>query len=390
MALALTLPASALRAEATPAAGEPAAAASGAALDAAVMPAVDPARIRIATINVNLRRRGPGLLLRDIEAGRDAQVRATVALLAALEADVLLLTAVDHDFRLRALSALAARLAEAGQQYPYLFALSPNSGMATGLDMDGDGRLGTPDDAQGYGAFAGASGMALLSRLPVAAEGVRDFSSFLWRDLPGAWLPDHPLPEEVLVVQRLSSTGHWEVPLALPSGGELRLLAFHASPPVFGGPGDRNLRRNHDEVRFWSLLLDGALPMVPPEPPFVLLGDANLDPNDGDGVGAAMAALLAHPALQDPAPRSVGGAEAGADRVRRGDPGLHTTDWPQARGPGNLRVDYVLPSAGLRVVDAGVFWPARDDPARALLAEEVTGMTRHRAVWVDLDLTAAR
>jgi hypothetical protein len=364
----------------------PAAATTGVVAEASV----DPARLRIATINVNLRRRGPGLLLRDIEAGTDAQIRATVALLAALDADVLLLTAVDHDFRLRALSALAARLAEAGQPYPHLFALPPNSGMATGLDMDGDGRLGTPDDAQGYGAFAGASGMAILSRLPVVDAGVRDFSGFLWRDLPGASLPDQPLPEAVLAIQRLPSTGHWEVPLALPDGGTLRLLAFHASPPAFGGPGQRNLRRNHDEVRFWSLLLDGALPMAPPAAPFVIVGDANLDPNDGDGAGAAMAALLAHPALQDPAPRSPGGAEAGVGRGSRGDPGLHTTDWPQARGPGNLRVDYVLPSAGLQVAAAGVFWPARNDPARALLSEGVEGMTRHRAVWVDLDLTAMR
>lgn len=346
------------------------------------------AALRLATFNAALTRQGPGLLLRDILSGTDAQVAAVAAVIAAADPDVLLLTNVDFDRGLAALGALAGVLAEAGAPYPHVFAFAPNTGVQTGLDLDGDGRSGTPDDAQGYGAFAGAGGMALLSRLPVAEAEARDFSGFLWRDLPGALLPEaegRPFPSEaVFEVQRLSTTGHWDVPLLLPQGGRLHVLAWHATPPLFGGPHQRNLRRNHDETRFWELFLDGALPMSPPAAEFVLMGDANLDPFDGDGMNAAMQRLLAHPALQDPAPRSAGAvaAQGPLDAGHRGDPALDTAHWDGPRHPGNLRVDYVLPAATLGVLGAGVLWPPPDDPLAGVVAEA----SRHRLVWVDVRL----
>ncbi len=342
--------------------------------------------LRVATFSAGLARRGPGLLLRDLQGGRDAQALAAARVVAAARPDVLLLTDIDWDHGQAALAAFAALVAAEGLALPHRFALRPNRGMATGLDLDGDGRRGTPDDAQGWAPFAGAKGMAVLSALPLAAEAARDFSAFLWRDLPGALLagPDGAAPSEpVLAVQRLATTAAWDVPVALPGGGRLHLLAFHAGPPVFGPPDGRNRRRNHDEVTFWRLLLDGALPVPPPAGPFVLLGTANLDPEDGAGMRAAIAALLAHPALQDPRPASPGGAAAGArgrNAAHRGDPARDTAQWDGPRQPGNLRVDYVLPAAGLRVVGAGVLWPA---PGEAL-AETVAAASRHRLVWVDI------
>ncbi|MDT8858056.1 endonuclease/exonuclease/phosphatase family protein [Paracoccaceae bacterium Fryx2] len=330
--------------------------------------------LRIATWNAELTRAGPGLLLRDIAGGKEAQVLAAVAMLAALKADVILLTGVDYDHGLVALGALDAAT---GGAYPHRFALRPNTGMATGLDLDGDGRLGGPRDAQGYGRFSGEGGMAVLSRLPILADQARDFSAFLWRDLPGALLPD--MTADVLAVQRLPTTAHWEVPLALPGGQTLRLLAWHATPPVFDGPEDRNGRRNHDEAAFWLRLLAGQLPMPPPEGPFVLLGDANLDPADGDGRREAMLALLAHPALQDPAPRGNSGR---IEPGHAGDPALDTADFSARDGPGGLRVDVILPAAGLRVVASGVLWPPPGDP----LAPVAAAASRHRPVWVDLEV----
>lgn len=314
-------------------------------------------------------------------------------MIAQVDPDILLLTKIDYDHDLVALDALARLLAARGAPYPYRFAFAPNAGVQTGRDMTGDGRRGTPDDAQGYGPFAGAGGMALLSRLPVIREEARDFAGFLWRDLPDARLPQvdgAPFPSaEVFAHQRLSSTGHWDVPVRLPGGARLHLLAWYAGPPVFGGPHERNLRRNFDETRFWSLFLDDALPMPPPDGPFVLLGDSNLDPHDGDGEHAAMRALLAHPALQDPKPRSRGGVAAATGPLNTGhagDPALDTTHWMQEHGPGNLRVDYVLPSAGLRIRDSGVFWPAPGTQAHERMGEAVARASRHRLVWVDLAL----
>ncbi|RME14969.1 MAG: endonuclease/exonuclease/phosphatase family protein, partial [Alphaproteobacteria bacterium] len=46
------------------------------------------------------------------------------------------------------------------------------------------------------------------------------------------------------------------------------------------------------------------------------------------------------------------------------------------------RVDYVLPDAGLVVTGSGVVWPAPDDP----FAETVARASRHRLVWVDVEI----
>ena len=75
-----------------------------------------------------------------------------------------------------------------------------------------------------------------------------------------------------------------------------------------------------------------------------------------------------------------------ANPGHRGDPALDTADWREDGGPGNLRADYVLPSADFRILDAGVFWPAPEDPKAGLLGSERDGATRHRLVWVDLVL----
>ncbi|GAB4385794.1 MAG: endonuclease/exonuclease/phosphatase family protein [Albidovulum sp.] len=315
-------------------------------------------------------------------------MEAAARIVAAARPDILLLTGIDYDLEGRALMAFADRVRAAGLDLPYGFAFRPNTGMASGIDLDGDGEAGGPGDAQGYGNFAGQEGMAVLSRLEIEAQAAQDHSAFLWRDLPGALIDGAGLGAAAREVQRLSTTGHWQVPVRLPGGGVIRLLAWHATPPVFDGPEDRNGRRNHDEAAFWLRLLDGDLPLAPPAPPFVLIGDANLDPVDGDGRPAALAALIADPRLADPLPRSRGGpaaaaAQGGANLGQRGDPALDTADWPDGPGgPGNLRVDYVLPSRDLAIRDAGVLWPAPGEP----LAAEAEAASRHRLVWVDLAL----
>lgn len=324
-------------------------------------PAAIAETLRIATYNTDLSRKGPALLLRDILSGKDDQVDAVVQVLLQLDADVLALTSFDFDRNLVALSAFADLLGQRGSPYPYRFALRPNTGMATGLDLDRNGRSGDPRDAQGFGYFSGQDGMAILSRLPVKATAAQDYSGFLWQDLPEAMLPDD-MPPAVRSIQRLSTTGHWQVPIALNDGRALNLLFWHATPPVFDGPEDRNGRRNHDEAAFWLHLLDGNLAFPPPAWPFVLLGDGNLDPEKGDGRTAAMNALLKHPALQDPLPSQA------------------TADYAQ---PGPLRVDFLLPSAGLQVVTSGVLRPG----GTGLDAAVFTAASRHFPVWADLTLT---
>ncbi|MEJ6399264.1 endonuclease/exonuclease/phosphatase family protein [Yoonia sp. 208BN28-4] len=333
--------------------------------------------LRIATYAAPLSRDGPGLLLRDILKAEDNQLASIVQIIRKVSPDILLLTDFDYDLDGLALSAFADAL-DAG--YTTQFAWPPNTGMATGLDLDADGYLGDARDAMGYGRFAGDGGMALLSRLPVLADEARDLSDVLWRDVPDATLPTHPDAASVYGVLRLSHSGHWMVPVALPDGGQITLLAFSASPPVFDGPEDRNGLRNRDELMLWSHVLDSVYGPAPEQ--FVVLGNSNLDPVDGDGYADAMAAFLSDPRLQDPAPRSDGGALA-ADAPHGGDPATDTADWPDT-GPGNLRVSYVLPSANLTVTGAGVFWPAPDTADADLLGSDGLATGAHRLVWVDI------
>ncbi|WP_273249152.1 endonuclease/exonuclease/phosphatase family protein [Sediminimonas qiaohouensis] len=336
--------------------------------------------LRIATYNTDLERDGPGLLLRDILRGQDAQVDAVARVIAAAAPDIIALQGVDFDYHGLSLRAFRGRLAQSGWPMAHQFALPPNTGLPTGLDMDGDGRRGTPRDAQGYGHFAGQGGMAILSRHPILADKARDFSPLLWRDLPGALLPlknGRPFPSAAAqAAQRLSSVGHWAVPVRVRDR-DLWLLSYHAGPPVFDGPEDRNGRRNHDETRFWSLFLDGQFG-APPDGAFVLMGGTNTDPADGQGRAGALNTLLSDPRLRDPRPKGRG--DTASDAAHTGDPALDTVDWP-GPVPGNQRVDYVLPSAELAVRGAGVFWPAPGDP----MAAPVEVASPHRLVWIDVE-----
>ena len=311
-------------------------------------------------------------MLRDILDG-DAQVAAVVSVLRAAKADILVLGGIDYDLQGHALGALGAAVGG----YPHQFALAPNRGVASGFDADGDGRLGEPEDAQGHGGFAGQGGLAILSKLPIDAGGVQDFSGMPWHNLPGSLAGD-----DIPNMQRLSTTAHWSVPV-----GPVALMVWHATPPVFDGPEDRNGRRNHDEAAIWQKVLDGEVG-VRPDAPVVLAGLANLDISDGDGRPGALAALLSHPDLADPLPESAGGAEAamrdgGANLGHSGDPALDTVDWSDEAGrPGNLRVDYILTDRRLRIIDAGVLWPMPGDS----LGGDVSRASRHRLVWVDVEV----
>ncbi len=322
--------------------------------------------VRIASFNTELSRKGPGLLLRDIQRD-DAQVQAVVAVLSAVRPDIIALQGLDWDLDGLAVAALTDELNDAGLSYPYSFSAKPNSGVETNYDLDGDGRRHGPGDAQGWGRFTGAGGLAVLSKFKIVESEVQDYSDLLWRDLPGATLPtvnSQPYPSvQAQSVQRLSSTGHWIVPIKTPAG-RLSLMTFHATPPVFDGPEDRNGLRNQDEVRFWSVLLNGEFGTAP-EGHFVIAGDANLDPERGDGRTEAIQNLLSHPRVQDVEPKDSTGA-------------LTTVHWKSA---GEMRVDYVLPSADLWVKGSGVFWPEPDSQLR----EVAQRASRHRLVWVDVN-----
>lgn len=314
--------------------------------------------------HLDLSRDGPGLLLRDIMRGEDPQIEAILTTLAALDADILVLQDLDHDPQNITLAALTEALAHRGSRYRYSFAAPPNAGLPTGHDLDGNGRTNDARDAHGYGRFRGQGGMAVLARHPIHL--VADHSGFLWSEMPGGHAAG-VTPAEALPVLRLHSVAAWDLRIDTDQG-PLRLLTSHASAPVFDGPEDRNGLRNDDEISFWRAYLDGGLSIAPPGPRarFVVLGTFNVDPNRGEGRLSAIRALLAHGSLQDP---FTGTAP-------------NTVDWPEPT-PGDLRVDYILPSRDLRVGAADVIW--RDD-ALGLPPQTLAAASAHRPVVVEIDI----
>lgn len=354
---------------------------------------------RVATFNASLTRKGPGLLLRDI-VERDPQIVAAARIIKTVRPDILLINELDHDYENLALKAFLEELRRedgdyAPIDYPHFFSPPQNVGAPSGQDFDGDGKLGEPEDAYGYGTFRGQYAMALLSRFPISGN-VTDLRDLLWRDFDGARMPIRrnglPFPDEATpAAMRLSSKSHWAVPISLPDGRSIHVLAAHPTPPVFDGPEDANGLRNADEIRLLAAMVDGRAPETAhlSGTPLVVMGDLNADPEDGDGVREAIRGLLTHPRLQDPEPRSDGAVQAakgqgGANDRHAGDPALDTADWRDDRGPGNLRVDYVLPSIDWTVEGAGVFWPAPGDPQSDLLGSGRSATSDHRLVWVDL------
>jgi hypothetical protein len=125
------------------------------------------------------------------------------------------------------------------------------------------------------------------------------------------------------------------------------------------------------------------------------MGDQNSDSIDGASLHEAIAALITNPRVNSSfVPQSLGGPEAsaeqgGANATHRGDPRFDTADFND-RGAGNLRVDYLLPSKGIRVCGGGAFWPAHSDPdARLVWGDSPPPSSDHRLVWIDLSVSGS-
>lgn len=381
---------------------------------AAPPPGAGTTELRVATYNLSLNRNAPGQLVADLSTGTNAQAKTVAEIIQRANPDVVLLNEFDYVEGGVAADLFRDNYLEVSQggadpvDYPYAFVAPSNTGIPSGFDLNNNGVIAGGDDAFGFGLFEGQFGMAVLSKYPIVLDEVRTFQHFLWKDMPGALLPDDPAtPEpadwysaEELDVFRLSSKSHWDVPIEV-GRNTVHVLASHPTPPTFDGPEDRNGLRNHDEIRFWAdyvkpgkasrYIYDdaGMTGGLKPGESFVILGDQNADPLDGDSVDAAIQQLLEHPRITDPMPASEGAVEAamlqaGANLAHRGDPRFDTADFNDNPAPGNLRADYVLPSRDLRVLDAGVFWPVQADPLSALTGTFPFPSSDHRLVWVDV------
>lgn len=375
--------------------------------------------VRFATFNTALERPEQGALAEELATPDSEQAGSVAEIIQHVRPDVLLVNEFDYDEEGLGPRRFQDNYLSVGQNgaepiaYPYVYTAPVNTGVASGVDLNGDGEAvtepGSPEyaeDAFGYGIFPGQYGMVVYSRYPIVTDEVRTFQDFLWADMPDALLPTDPetgdpyYSEEALEVLRLSSKSHWDIPIDTGRGRPVHLLASHPTPPTFDGPEKRNVARNHDEIRFWADYVtpragsyvyddEGGRGGLAPGSPFVIAGDLNADPNDGDGHPEAVTQLLDHRDVVDVRPSSQGGRGAaqrqgGANEEHEGDPKLDSADFADVPGPGNLRVDYVLPSRSLPARGSGVFWPTVDDPLFRLTGDYPFPSSDHRLVWVDV------
>lgn len=373
--------------------------------------AAPPAQVRVATYNASLNRAAEGQLFTDLSLPSSqgaAQVKRIAEIIQRNAPDLLLVNEFDYDPRTDGQGRTVLDLfhdnflavSQNGRpplHYPYRFTAPSNTGEHSGMDFNNAGGIVTTpgtdaygDDCYGFGWFPGQYGMVVYSKFPIVTSSVRTFRNFLWKNMPGALLPDDastPLqPKDwystaELNVFRLSSKSHWDLPLDLGGGHLMHFLVGHPTPPVFDGSEDRNGKRNHDEIRFWADYVDskratyhkddaGVTAGLPANARFIIAGDHNADPSRGDSVAGAAQQFTSHPLINNSVVPSA---------AAYGHNTTNTADF----FPTDLRVDYVLPSkSGFALLNSAVFWPVAPHPQASLVTN--ANASDHRLVWVDV------
>ena len=131
--------------------------------------------VRFATFNASLNREGPGDLIRDLSNPDNPQARNVAEIIQRTRPDVLLINEFDFDPERRAPALFQENYLARGQngtepiEYPYRYSAPVNTGVSSGQDLDGDGKVTTDpgsrafgNDAFGYGLFPGQYGMVLF------------------------------------------------------------------------------------------------------------------------------------------------------------------------------------------------------------------------------------
>lgn len=340
------------------------------------------------------------ILIQELSTGNNQQIRNIAAIIQTVRPDVILLNEFDYiqnpEEGVRAFVKnylLKPQKEAAAIDYPFHYYSTVNTGQPSPFDLDNNGKMEKfGADAWGFGMYPGQYGMVILSRYPIDTQNVRTFQNFKWKDMPGALKTtkadgsDWYSPEAWSQFP-LSSKSHWDVPVKV-GNTIVHVLASHPTPPTFDGKEDRNGKRNHDEIRFWrdyisegnaSYIYDdeGKKGGLLENSRFVIMGDQNASPDEGDAISEGIRSLVSHPKINSTLPpSSKGGADhSPANHFAKN----HTAFW-------RMRADYVLPSVyGFKIKDSGVFWPARDE-VMSDLVEKRESSSDHRLVWVKVSL----
>lgn len=369
-----------------------------------------PSELTFATYNVSMeaenyvKRGAPEessqILIDQLASGTNQQIKNIARIIQTVRPDVILLNEFDYieDPKQGVQQFIKGYLNKDQEgtkaiDYPYFYYSTVNTGQPSPYDLDNNGIAGKfGSDAWGFGMYPGHYGMMLLSRYPIDTKNVRTFQHFKWKDMPGflktikADGSDWYQPEAWALFP-LSSKSHWDVPVKVGKK-TIHVLASHPTPPAFDGAEKRNKIRNHDEIRFWTDYISGSNNDyiyddkgvhggIADNSSFVIMGDQNASPDEGSGIADGIRSLLASPKVQgEDAPSSKGGQEYSPNNPFAKN---HTAFF-------RLRADYVLPSrSGLKVVNKGIFWPAKGEPMYDLV-EKRESSSDHRMVWLKVKI----
>ena len=385
--------------------------------------------VRFSQFNASLNRNTQGQLVTDLSTPNNAQAKAVAEIIQRNNPDVLLINEFDYVAAnpLQPVQLLQQNYLGVSQNgatpvnYQYAYIAPSNTGIASGFDLDNNGTIGGGNDAFGFGNFPGQFGMLLLSKYEIDTANIRTFQNFLWKDMPNNLLTNDPTvdnpatttvnenlngfysPEEIAVL-RLSSKSHWDVPIKV-NGETVHVLVSHPTPPVFDDTEDRNGKRNADEIRFWADYITpsnggyiyddkGKTGGIATGSSFVIMGDQNADPLDGDSFNNAIRQLLLNPNINtNSTPASLGAPQqatlqGNANNNHKGNSSFDSADFADG-APGNLRTDYVLPSTDLQITNSAVFWPVNNDANFPLVGTFNSSLpggfpsSDHRLVYVD-------
>ena len=271
--------------------------------------------VRIATYNASLNRATADKLTEDLHSN-DPQAQAIATVVRAVQPDILLVNELDYSTKSDNAGLLENFFSKptpdllGGEAWPMKFRYSAasNTGTLSGMDLDNNGSESDPADAFGFGRFPGQYGMAVFSRFEILSTGVVTLKDFPWSKLPNAQRPMDPTigksyySDATWGKLRLPSKSFWDVPIRTPNG-IVHALASHPTPPAFDGPEDRNGCRNHDEIKLIQLYIESSVALTDDQGnklnfskdvPFVVLGDLNCDPKDGDSKSSVIDSLLNH------------------------------------------------------------------------------------------------
>ncbi|SDK14283.1 Endonuclease/Exonuclease/phosphatase family protein [Ferrimonas sediminum] len=402
--------------------------------------------IRFATYHADMEFSDYNQALSETGSGNEPRLQNVAEVIQRARPDVLLVTGFSgadglggEEYRKRALELFVSEYLNQAQDpdldavsYPYLYLANSNSGIPVLDDLNKDGSApGTlPFDAKGYGHYAGEKSFALLSRYALDENNVRTYRQLEWKRVPTADGQQKPqdgsgndwFASETWNSLPLMDTNFVDIPMKLPDGRIVQLLATYLGEPAEVDASNRAYMRNRAQVEFVAdyISQDYNSYIVNDDDnsrrvtggydssrPFVLMGNFYNDHEGAWALGAdgapsyradsaAMRTLVNSSTLHRftgvnwEAPTSAAGVDyAQTTASTHSMPGIIT-------GLNALRNDYIMLEQQLKFVDQGIVWAQLGDDGEALfyrnngqgqMVNDPQASSSHRLVWMDVSFS---